>query len=149
MHDSFSFVLQASQTNQAPSMQWGGSPTAGAPPIWPPPLLVGFWLPSRPGFLRLPLQPYLGQPGGYWPLPPWWGSPPGGRATLPPLGSPPGGLAPPPFESPTLGTTPLRPTTSMPPMVRCCFIYLLDYFTFLTHLFRIPHTSIYMSFRAA
>jgi hypothetical protein len=87
MHDSIFFVLQASQSSQAPSMQYVGSPVAGAPPTWPPPPLAGFWPPSGSGYFHPPLQPYLGQPRappppqmgqGYWPLPPPWGSPLGG-----------------------------------------------------------------------
>jgi hypothetical protein len=136
MHDSIFFVLQASQSNQAPSMHWGGSPAASAPPTWPPPPLAGFWPPSGPGFWHSPLQQYPGQPRGYWPPPPPWGSPPRGQV-------------PPPFGSPQLGTMLLRPTTSMPPTVRHYFIYLLDYFALLTRLFRISNTSIYMSFRVA
>jgi hypothetical protein len=139
MHDSIFFVLQASQSSQAPGLQWtGGSPTVGGSPIWPPPPPVGFWLPLGPGFWRLPLQPYAGQPGGhpppqmgqdYWQLPPPWGSPPGGHA-------------PPPFVSPLLMSPLLRPMTSMSLTVR-------NYFTIVTHPFRIPNMSTYMSFRAA
>jgi hypothetical protein len=54
-----------------------------------------------------------------------------------------------PFGSPPLRAMPLRPRTSMPPIVRHCFVCLLDYFTFLTCPFCIPNTSIYISFRAA
>jgi hypothetical protein len=55
-------------------------------------------------------------------------------------GSPPGRQALPPFGSPMLRTPPLRPTTFMPPTVRQAyvnigFVYLLDYFIFLTHAF--------------
>jgi hypothetical protein len=39
-------MLEASQSNQAPSMPWGGSPTAGAPPTWLPLPPVGFWPPT-------------------------------------------------------------------------------------------------------
>jgi hypothetical protein len=63
---------------------------------------------------------------GYWPSSTLWGAPPGGQA-------------PPPFGSPPW-RTPLRPTTSTPPTVRQAyvkigFVYLLDYFAFLTHSF--------------
>jgi hypothetical protein len=134
MTQSF-FVLQISQSSQAPSMSWGGSLAAGAPPMWPPSLPVGFWPPTGIGFWRPPPQPYPGhafdtppsQMGqGYWPsLMPWRASP-GGQA-LPPFGSP-------PFR------TPLRPTTSTPHTVRqaytkICFICLQDYFVFPTHSF--------------
>jgi hypothetical protein len=50
---------------------------------------------------------------------------------------------PPPFGSPPLRISPLRPMTSTPPT-----ICLLDYFAFLRRLFHIPNTPIYMSFRA-
>jgi hypothetical protein len=87
-------------------------------------------------FWSSPLQSYPGQPGGYCPPPSLWGSPPGGQELTP-------------FGSPSLETTPLWPTTSTSPMVRRRFMYLLDYFTFLTCLFRIPNTFIYMSFKVA
>jgi hypothetical protein len=66
------------KSSHAPSMQWAGSPTTGAPPAWPPPPLIGFRPPSGLGYWRPPLQPYPGQPGGppppqmgqgYWPPP--------------------------------------------------------------------------------
>jgi hypothetical protein len=132
-------VLQASHSSHAPRPQWtGGSPTAGAPPTWPPPPPTGFWPPSGPSFWRPPLQPYPDQPGGhpppqtgqgYWSPSPLWGSPLGGHAPLP-------------FSSPALRSPLLRPTTSTPPTVR-------NNFTILTRPFRIPNMSIYMSFRAA
>jgi hypothetical protein len=50
----------------------------------------------------------------------------------------------PPFGSPPLRTSPLRPTTSTP-----FTVYLLDYFAFLRRPFHIPNTSIYISFRVA
>jgi hypothetical protein len=50
MHDLMFFVLQASQSSQALSMQWVGSPVAGAPLTWPPPPPIGFWPPSGPGY---------------------------------------------------------------------------------------------------
>jgi hypothetical protein len=130
-------VLQDSQSNQAPKLQWaGGSPAISAPPMWPPPPPARFWPPSGPGFWCLPLQPYPGQPGGhpppqtsqgYWSPPPPWGSPPRGHA-------------PPPFGSPPFRSLLLRPTTSTPLTVR-------NYFAILTRPFHIPNTSIYMSFR--
>jgi hypothetical protein len=60
MHDSIFFVLHASQSSQAPSMQWAGSPAAGAPPAWLAPPPTGFWLPSGPGYWRPPLESYPG-----------------------------------------------------------------------------------------
>jgi hypothetical protein len=125
MHDLIFFMLQTSQSSQAPSMQRAGSPAAGAPTAWPSPPPTGFWPHSGPGYWRLPLQPYPSQPRGppppqtgqgYWPPPPSWGSPLGGQAAL--WGSPPRGQAAPPFGSPPLRTTPLRPTTFTPPTVR-------------------------------
>jgi hypothetical protein len=50
----------------------------------------------------------------------------------------------PPFGSPLLRTSPIGPMTSTPPT-----ICLLDYFVLLRCSFRIPNTSIYMSFRVA
>jgi hypothetical protein len=50
MHDLIFFVLQASPSSHAASMQWSGSATAGAPPTWPPLPLPGFWLPSGLGY---------------------------------------------------------------------------------------------------
>jgi hypothetical protein len=139
MHDSIFFVLQADQSSQAPRLQWtGGSPAASALPTWPPPPPTGFWSPSGPDLWHLPIQPYPGQPRGhpptqmsqgYWPLSPPWGSPPGEHVPQP--------FSSPPFRSPLL-----RPTTSMPPMVR-------NYFTILTRPFHNPNMSIYMSFRVA
>jgi hypothetical protein len=126
MHDSTFFMLQASQSSQAPSIQWVGSPTASAPPTWPPLPPTWFWPPLGPGYWHPPLQSYQGQLGGpplpqmgqgYWPTSPPWGSPPVGQV-------------PPPFGSPLLRTSPLWSTTSTPPTV--C---LLDYFTFLTRAF--------------
>jgi hypothetical protein len=63
MHDTIFFMLQASQSSQAPSMQWGGSPITSAPPTWLPPSPTGFWPPSSLAYWRSPLQPYPGQPG--------------------------------------------------------------------------------------
>jgi hypothetical protein len=56
------FVLRASQSIQPPSMPWGGSPAAGAPPTWlslPP---AGLWPPTDLGFWHPPQQSYPGQP---------------------------------------------------------------------------------------
>jgi hypothetical protein len=117
-------------------MQWGGSPVVGAPPTWLPPPLAGFWLPSGLGFWHPPPHLYPGHPGGtappqmgqgYWSSPTPWGSPPGGQAPLP-------------FGSPPLRTPSLRSTTSTLPTVRQAyvkigFIYLLNYFAFLTRSF--------------
>jgi hypothetical protein len=62
----------------------GGSPTAGAPPMWLPQPRAGFWPHLGLGFWRPPPQPYPGQFSstppqtgqGYWPLPIAWGAPP-------------------------------------------------------------------------
>jgi hypothetical protein len=130
-------MLYASHSSQAPRPQWTeGSPAFGVPPTWLPPPPVGFWLSLGPGFWRPPMQPYSGQPRGH--PPPQMGQ----GYWSPPWGSPLGGHAPPPFGSPPSRSPLLRPTTSIPSTVR-------NYFVILTHPFRIPNMSIYMSFRAA
>jgi hypothetical protein len=48
---SHSFLLQGSQTGQAPVMTWGGSPAAWQPPTWPTQPPAGFWPTRRLTFL--------------------------------------------------------------------------------------------------
>jgi hypothetical protein len=59
---SQTFMLQGSHTGPPPVMSWGGSPTAGQPPMWPSP-----------------------PPGGYWPPPPPTGHPGQSSSTPPPI----------------------------------------------------------------
>jgi hypothetical protein len=49
-----SLLLQGSQSNHAPMMSWGGSPTASQPSTWSQLLVAGFWPPLGAGFWRSP-----------------------------------------------------------------------------------------------
>jgi hypothetical protein len=95
---SQTFMLQGSHMTPPPMMQWRGSPVAGQPPTWPPPLPPGgYWPPLASGGYWPPPPPagHTGQssstptpPSGHgcWPPPPWappaggqvtsWGTPP-------------------------------------------------------------------------
>jgi hypothetical protein len=145
MYDSTFFVLQASQSSQTPSMQWGGFPAFGAPLTWPPPPPAGFWPPSGQATsvrsysrIQVSLEDLLSHrrvrtTGRHH-----------RRGNLHLEGRCCCRRGDPPFGSPPLRTSPLRPMTFTPPTV--C---LLDYFAFLICPFRIPNTYIYTSFRVA
>jgi hypothetical protein len=66
------FMLQGSHMGPTSMMSWGGSPVAGQPPTWPPPL--------PPAGYRLPPPS-----GGYWPILPPAGHPDQSPALLPHL----------------------------------------------------------------
>jgi hypothetical protein len=58
---SHSFLLQSSQTGQAPVMLWGGSLAVWQPPTWPPQPPAEFWSPPLPHFPGFWHQPPPGQ----------------------------------------------------------------------------------------
>jgi hypothetical protein len=140
---SQTFMLQSSHMGPTPMMPWGGSPIAGQPLMWLPPLSLARYWPPPPS-------------GGYWPPPPPavhpgqssnTPPPPFGQGYWsPPSWAPPARVQGPPWGMPlwmTLTPQPQRSSSSPSMVSHLCLLSIVP-FVIRANVERLAYSSIYV-----